>query len=248
MADRYIKRKTDCLPVLLAFHLAIWKMAVHLPWAMFVGFLSFGHNGYLLSFIQHLAAASFALENLHCCGTYVFALTVWLFVRFLLINAAASFILSKPTVSVCQIEQCQRLQNRVSTSLVVVFPCWSWVCCYCWCWCICLAAFPFAFWTIVNCRERTEKVPALCWVEIYILARRVRYELLLHLSAPRQAHLPNILMCLLLTFLAKVYVRLCGGFLCLVLCEICIKLCFFSLFKTHPKALNLHFDRSGQST
>lgn len=45
-------------------------MAVHLPRAMFVGFLSFGHHGYLLSFIQHLAAASFALENLHCCGTY----------------------------------------------------------------------------------------------------------------------------------------------------------------------------------
>lgn len=101
-------------------------MAVHLPRAMFVGFLSFGHYGYLLSFIQHLAAASFALENLHSCGTYeyvVFALTVWLFVRFLLISAAASFILSKKTVLVCQIEQCQRLQSETEYfACCCVFP------------------------------------------------------------------------------------------------------------------------------
>lgn len=73
MAERYIYKKKDRLSASFTRfsfgHLENGSSSA-------TGFLSLGHNGYLLSFIQHLAAASFALENLHYCGTYVFALTV----------------------------------------------------------------------------------------------------------------------------------------------------------------------------
>lgn len=228
-------------------------MAVHLPRAMFVGFLSFGHYGYLLSFIQHLAAASFALENLHCCGTYeyvVFALTVWLFVRFLLISAAASFILSKPTVLVRQIEQCQRLQNRVSTSLVVVV----------------YSLLQLGLLLLLMLMHMSRCIP-ICIFNNCQLSRThregacVASSCNLHTGTKSAIWVVVTFVCTTTSSFTQhpyvppppfpcqsIYLSVWRFLVSSAVWNLHKTLFFFSLYKTHPKALNLHFDRSGQST